>query len=105
MRCVQTVKDQDLELMDDVSNLVQRKSQMMAELKALLDEALSGTHKRPDGSFQEDFQHLYTGKVAEVLILHSSDPLRPHACHGQSACIALSVIFCMGAGHCHADDP
>lgn len=63
---MQTVKDQDLELMDEVSNLVQKKAQMMARLKALLDEALSDTHKNSDGSFKEEFQQEYGSKVAEV---------------------------------------
>eukprot|EP00892_Ulva_mutabilis_P000215 jgi/Ulvmu1/10194/UM006_0150.1 len=61
----QKVQDQDLELMDDVSNLVQRKTQMMAELKGLLDQAMSDVHKLPDGSFKQDFQLRYTSKVAE----------------------------------------
>lgn len=68
VHCVQTVKDQDLELMDEVSNLVQKKAQMMAHLKALLDEALSDTHKNSDGNFKEEFQQVYAGKVAEVRI-------------------------------------
>lgn len=57
--------------MDEVSNLVQKKTQMMAQLKTLLDEALSNSQKLPDGSFKEEFQEKYTSKVAEVRALLS----------------------------------
>jgi hypothetical protein len=85
--------EQDLEMMAEVSALVERKSTLLTELRTMNTAAAGGADRGADGRYADDFQHRY---ACTVMLVRPANRQRP-CCECCAVQYAQGVCFLASA--------